>query len=143
MLSGLQSRVLLRAVWCLDAPACDSVHYYSDAAGVETALGQRDRQSALRAVVSRQEQSLRGRVDEQPLQPLLGVEVQFRGLPANQPMHPVQYSDPPSSARVVPSSTTGVPARLNVRVSTFEASSMTPTMPRTGVGRMEMPSVSL
>ena len=60
------------------------------AAAVEAALGQRDRDAALRAVVRRLEQPVGGRIHEQPLQRALEVRVQRRRPAPHQPVHDLQ-----------------------------------------------------
>ena len=59
-------------------------------AALEAALGQRDRDAALRAVVRRLEQPVGSGVHEQPLQRALEVRIQRRRPAPHQPVHDLQ-----------------------------------------------------
>ena len=65
------------------------------------------------------------------------------GRPRSNPCTVFKYSLPPSSPWFSPNWTIDKPTAGNARARTVLASSMTPTTPMTGVGRIGAPSVSL
>ena len=112
-------------------------------AGVEAAFRQCHREPAFRAVVRRSNEPGRDAIDQHPLQRRLTRQIERRRNAPNQAVHDLQILAAAKLVRRSPEQHHRVARPLKRAADDRDASSMTPTTPRTGVGSTASPSVSL
>ena len=89
------------------------------------------------------EEAAAGQVGQQGVEAGLGGQVEGGGRPSRRPLARRCQTEPPSSARVSPSSQTSRPGRGKPAGTAVVASSSRPRTPTIGVGWMGRPDDSL